>query len=280
LATSMRNEIDEIPLTVEASNALGVPAELWSAERVNETLSSEGFGPGRFTAAEGQIDPMALCQKLVSRATAAGAGLFVNAPVKATTDLADGVSLTVGASGQTLQVEMVILAAGAQLHLVDPWMGDKVYPVRTQMMTLDTPTEPFHHVGSALYGHLFWRRTAEGLLVGGCRWATPHLEVGETDDSVTVPKIEETIRAVFGQRFPDRKDAPAIHRWTGIMSFTCDLLPILGPIPGRPRYIACGGFNGRQESFGLRAAQAVCQGVLEGNSPGVPEMFKTRRFVE
>ena len=46
-----------------------------------------------------------------------------------------------------------------------------------------------------------------------------------------------------GQHLPAVTGA-VLQRWTGIMTFSCDLLPILGPIPGRPRFILCTGFNG------------------------------------
>ena len=63
------------------------------------------------------------------------------------------------------------------------------------------------------------------------------------------------------------------------MTFSCDGLPIIGPIPGRPRFIACTAFNGRQYGLGLRAGKAVSQGILTGRAEGVPSIFKTGRFV-
>ncbi len=277
LSIGVRNEIAEIPLTVEAANAIGLQAELWDAGRVNATLQSTGLGPARFVPAEGLIDPRALAAVLARRARAAGAILVTDCPVSETTE-DSGVLLH--HPGGALRAELVVLAAGSALTGLDPFLGDKLYPVRTQLLSLPAPAGRFTHASSALFGYHFWRQTDDGaVIVGGCRWATPHMEVGETDDSATVPVIDARIRGFIDQTFPDLAGVPTAARWSAIMTFTCDGLPILGPIPGRPRFVVCAGFNGRQHSLALRAAQAISQGMLTGHATGIPDCFKTGRFV-
>lgn len=276
LSIGVRNEAEEIPLTVEAAQTIGLQAELWEAERVNATLSSTGLGPARFVPAEGLIDPRALAAALAARARAAGAVLMAGCPVTETTE-DDGILLH--HPGGVLRAELVVLAAGSALTHIDPFLGDKLYPVRTQLLSLPAPAARFTHASSALFGYHFWRQTGDTVIVGGCRWATPHMEVGETDDDATVPIIGQRIRGFIDQTFPDLAGQPTTAQWSAIMSFTCDGLPILGPVPGRPRFVVCAGFNGRQYGLALRAAQAVAQGMLTGQADGVPDCFKTGRFV-
>ena len=276
IATSKGGEVDEIPLTVEAARALGVPCELWSAERVSAALGTEGLGPGRFTPAEGLVEPLALARTLASRALAAGAVLRVSAPVVETSDRADGVRVHL-ADGQHIDTEMIVLAAGWSMQTLDPWLGDKLYPARTQMLTLPVSSPQPRFAATAQYGYAFWRPLPDAILVGGCRWATPHLETGEFDDTVAVPIVEDRIMGFVRQHLP-QVTGPVLQRWTGIMTFTCDLLPILGPIPGRPRFLLCTGFNGCQTGLAVRSAQAVSEGILTGKAM-VPAYFKTGRFV-
>ena len=283
VATSKGREAEEIPETVAAARRLGVPCELWSAEAVNAALGTRGLGPGRFTPAEGLVDPPALLAVLVQRAQAAGVRLVTGATVVRTEDLPSGGGIAVGlADGRAVRAEVVVWAAGAALQALDPWLGDKLYPTRIQMMVLPTTApERVKYACTAQYGYAYWRQVApDAVLVGGCRWATPHLETGEADDTVAVPVVEDRIRAFVAEHLPDLAGGAVRQRWTAIMAASCDLLPVVGPVPGRPRFVVCAGFNGHQTSLAVRAAQAVSVGLLEGGAPpGVPAFFKTRRFV-
>ncbi|MEL6342005.1 MAG: FAD-dependent oxidoreductase [Myxococcota bacterium] len=279
LAATLFDEVKEVEDIVDTSSALGLPATLWSAERVNDTLHGIGFGPGRFTPAEGRLDPAALSQRLADRARAAGAVLATHARLVDTRDTPNGVVATLH-TGQTLSAEILVLAAGWSLQQLDPWLGDKLYPVRTQMMRLTAPPDRFATACTAQYGFTFWRQfDASSVVFGGCRWVTPEMEAGETDDTVVSPRIAEMQRKVLQQRFPDLAAHPPIDAWTGIMTFSCDGLPIVGPIPGRPRYVVCAGFNGRQTGLAVRAARAITDGILRGRADGVPRYFTPGRFV-
>ena len=122
------------------------------------------------------------------------------------------------------------------------------------------------------------QRPSGEVFISGCRWATPHLEMGETDDTVISEAVDARLSGFLHQHWPALSQASVTHRWTAIMTLTCDGLPSLGPLPGRPRIISCGGFGAYGASFALRAAQAVVDGIMTGESPGVPECFTTRRF--
>jgi glycine/D-amino acid oxidase-like deaminating enzyme len=74
-------------------------------------------------------------------------------------------------------------------------------------------------------------------------------------------------------------DVDVVDRWAGIMTFTCDGLPIVGPLPGRVQHISCLGFNGRPWSHAFRAAKAVRDGLMGGRSTGMPEILSPQRFV-
>ena len=43
--------------------------------------------------------------------------------------------------------------------------------------------------------------------------------------------------------------------------------------------IACAGFCGNEAGLGIRAAQAVVDGILDGDTSGVPDFLAASRFV-
>src|SRR5205807_2055998 len=61
--------------------------------------------------------------------------------------------------------------------------------------------------------------------------------------------------------------APITHRWAGIMGFTPDSLPLVGPVPGRSGLFVCGGYTGHGLGFAFNAARRLVGLLLDGQEP-------------
>ncbi|MGB0641053.1 MAG: NAD(P)/FAD-dependent oxidoreductase, partial [Myxococcota bacterium] len=258
------DEAQEVEKNLEALVSLEIPATPWTSSVMPD------IGPGWHQPRGGVLQPEAILRDWSE-------GVSVSLSTSATSITDEGSDLIVHTdSGQSIRADMVVMTGGAQ---ITPWADDKFHTIRHQAVAT-SPTGP--HLSTPMhiqYGYTSARQLDTGeLLVSGCRWATPHLEVGETDDTVIHPSVDRRLCAFLGQHFPDPAQAGITHRWTGIMTSTCDGLPIIGPLPGRPRIIACGGFGGFSWSLAPRAAQAVVEGIITGKATGVPACFSTRRF--
>jgi len=275
MAAGMPQETEQHPIDADALRTLGIEADRWTPEEVKENTGATAFGPGLWVPSAGLLAHDAASQ-LATSAHSAGARFVLDTPV---TGLhSDGAHTTVHTEAGPITADVVILATGAQLAKVDPWFEDKCYPVRTQLLA----TEPLDSVLP------FPIRTQMGhaqlvpgpdqrLISSGCRWATPHLEAGEADDTVVSPQVHDKLTQLTQRHRPDAS-APT-HQWTGIMAFTCDGLPLLGPVPGRSRIISCTGFAGHQATLGLGAARALADGLLGESQIEVPDLFGLSRFV-
>jgi len=271
-------ETKEMPQVVSVLKRQGVGASLWDPKTVNASLQSTGLGPACHIPNAGTVDPTVLLKVLMTRLTAAGGQVVLNSSVDAVHENPNGISVT--CRGQPIQSEVVVLAAGAAMASLDAYFLDKVHAVRTQALAIQSRKDRFKYACEAQYGYGFWRQSPAGhVLFGGCRWATPHLEVGETDDTVVVSAIHNKIRDMIQRNFPDLANQKILQSWSGIMAFTCDGLPIIGPVPGRSRVISCAGFNGHQHSLGLRAARIVADGLLHGHIGEMPQLFRPHRFL-
>ena len=184
--------------------------------------------------------------------------------------------VTVTQAGVRVRSDLVVMTGGAQ---VTPWAKAKFHPVRHQALATEAMEKVIPFPIHCQYGYTSVRQTIQGQVVlSGCRWATPHLEVGETDDSTTNPAVHSKLHRFLTDHIPGTKNKEITHQWSGIMTFSCDGLPVIGPLPGRPRLISCGGFGAFSPSLSLRAAKAVVDGITTGESPGVPTCFSTQRF--
>jgi glycine/D-amino acid oxidase-like deaminating enzyme len=263
-ATKGTDEAKEVDQNLEALEALGFPASPWTADQ------TPGIGPGWHQPLGGTVHPADLLHQWVQ-------DVPVSHGCAATSIDDDGSDLVVHTNnGQSIRADIVVMSGGAQ---ITPWAKDKFHTIRHQAIATAPSAAHLPVPMHIQYGYTSARQLDTGeLLLSGCRWATPHLEVGETDDTVIHPKVDHRLSAFLQQHFPEAATMNVTHRWTGIMSSTCDGLPIIGPLPGRPRIISCGGFGGYSMSLAPRAAQAVVEGIVTGRATGVPVCFSTRRF--
>jgi len=209
------------------------------------------------------------------------AGVRIRCSSEVTHVVDDGASVRIHLAGGSCLASVVVFAANAWLPSFDPYFVDRVTPVREQALRFDTGTHRLPTpAGRAGQGYTQWRQRLDGSVVlAGCRWATPHLEVGETDDTRVVTDIQARLEAFRDRAFPAFAGAPVLERWSWITGHTCDGLPLVGPFPGDPVRVACAGFNGNQPGFALRAARAVADGLLRGVAPGVPKCLRPDRML-
>lgn len=264
-------EEEDVDLDVAALANQGHAAERWSAERVREETGSASLHGGWFRQGDGLVDPTAAVRAIAVGAANAGAHVVTGAPVAGVDRGPDGLTVRVGS--RVVAAEVVVWAAGVGLRELDGFFAESLTPVREQaLLAYGAPPRLPVRAG---HGWTWWRPGPGGVVVGGSRWATPHLEVGESDDTVTVPAVQERLESTAAAL-----GAGAItHRWSWVHAASCDSLPQIGPMPGDPRAVACTGFTGADLSLAVRAGRAVADGLLHGRTDGVPRSFSPTRLV-
>lgn len=252
----------------DAFTALGCPA------RFEESSLFVDLLPSTLTIdAEGPFESEVAFGALAARLRRAAGRLVTGATVLGQGQDEDGAAL-VQVGRQELRAEATVLAAGAGSRTLDPWLADKIVPVREQAIRVERadPLPPM----------MLGRDSIQvcpvpgGVVVAGCRWAAKDLGEGLTDDTVVVARVEDRLRAVL-ERLGG--GGPVTHRWSWIRTATCDGLPVVGPMPGDPRRVICAGFGSNGPGLALRAGRAVAEGLLTGHAAGVPASFLPTRFL-
>jgi glycine/D-amino acid oxidase-like deaminating enzyme len=93
----------------------------------------------------------------------------------------------------------------------------------------------------------------------------------------TDPKVQGRIEAALRKHLPAA--GAVARRWAWLDTYTCDGLPIVGPLPGSTRRIACTGFCGNDAGLAPAAAAAVAEGLLGSGRPDIPRCLTATRFV-
>jgi gamma-glutamylputrescine oxidase len=271
---SSEGEEAELATSAALLQADGFEAELVEGEALPAVFREAGFRTGVRLPRDGELDPVRFVRAAAVSARRAGARLYEQCPVLSL-DASTGGAVTVTTAGGRVSAQAVVVAVNARVGQLLPWFADKVDPVRGQMLATGPAPRLFDTPIYADHGFDYWRQDERGCVVlGGWRNLDPGSEVG-FDDHLH-PEIQARMEA-FIRRFPALAEVPITHRWSGIMGFSRDGLPILGPVPGSPGAVAGAGFTGHGFGFAWLAGEALATVILEGSHPFVTELG-ARRF--
>lgn len=240
----------------------GAPDEARDLEESAALLREDGFdvrwdGSRLDNPRDGELDPVEAVRVLA--ADAPGGAIREGVAVDALEPSAAGVRVHAG--GAECDAGAVVLATNAYTALLVPEVP--ISPVRAQMAA--TGPDARRLVERPTYadrGYQYWRQRSDGrVLIGGYRDRALEEEVGY--DAVTTPTLQ-----AYLDRHLHRLGAaaPVTHRWAGIMGFTADELPIVGPLPGVPNVWASAGYNGHGLAFAFHCARRLA-GALTGSRP-------------
>lgn len=273
LASSPQEE-QELVESAKLLREDGFSAELVTGEDLEAVHRHAGFGLGVVLPDDGELDPAAFVRSAAQDAQAHGARLFENTPVL---DLDASAPAAVRATCEhgTVHADVAVVCTNAATGRLLPWFADKIDPVRGQMLATEPVPPLFPRPIYADHGYDYWRQDHLGRVVlGGWRNLDPGAEVGF--DEVLHPGIQDRMEA-FLRRYPALKSVPIAHRWAGIMGFSRDGLPLVGPAPGAPGAVVSVGFTGHGFGFAWLCGEAAADVVLEGSHP-ILEDFSPRRL--
>ena len=273
LAGSAQEEA-ELVESARLLRADGFEAELLTGDAVPAVHRAAGFGVGVRLPRDGELDPAAFVRGAADAATRAGARLFEDSPVIALHADAPG-DVRAVTPGGVVSAQVALVCTNARAGQLLPWFADKVDPVRGQMLATAPAPPLFDQPIYADHGYDYWRQDHLGRVVlGGWRNLDPDAEVGHEET------LNEGIQArmtAFLRRYPGMADVPVTHRWAGIMGFSRDGLPLVGPAPSAPGAVVAAGFTGHGFGFAWLSGEAAATVVLDGSHPLVDDLGP-RRF--
>lgn len=274
LASSPEEE-HELVESADLLNADGFEAVLLRDDQLPAVYRDAGFQVGVLLPQDGELHPVRFVRGAMGAAVSQGARLFEGSPVTAL-DAGSAGEVRVSTAEGEVAASVALVCTNARAGELLPWYADKVDPVRGQMLATAPAPRIFELPVYADHGYDYWRQDELGRVVlGGWRNLDPGAEVGTAD--VLHEGIQAKMEA-FIRRFPQIAEIPVTHRWSGIMGFSRDGLPLVGPAPGAPGALAAVGFTGHGFGFAWLAGEALAQVVLEGRHPMVDEL-SPRRFL-
>lgn len=174
-----------------------------------------------------------------------------------------------------IDCERILLCTNAYTPLLLPELAHLISPRRGQMLAMRARGRALAMAYYANHGSEYFRQAdADTIVVGGWRTHDEAAEVGYEDR--TTPAIQSGLESFARTLLGEPIDVTA--RWSGVMGFTPDGLPLLGPVESRPdwagRVWLCAGFTGHGMSMAYRTAAEVAEAILAQREP----VFSVGRF--
>lgn len=205
------------------------------------------------------LSPARWVRRLAARAAEAGA------------DIREGQAVQVA----DLDADVVVVGGDGFTASLLPELAPLVRPTRGQVLATEPLAElQYDRPHYARDGYDYWQQLPDGRLVlGGCRdaaFAAEETSVEETTSTVQ-RRLDRLLEALVG-RMPKVE-----KRWAGIWGATPDLVPLVGPVPGRDGVWVAGGYSGHGNVLGFACGDLVAR-ALVGEAPPDLELFDPARL--
>jgi glycine/D-amino acid oxidase-like deaminating enzyme len=208
---------------------------------------------------DGALQPARWVRRLAAHAAGAGADIREHDPVA----VAD------------LKADVVVVAGDGYTASLLPEVAEAVRPTRGQVLATEPlPELRYDRPHYARGGYDYWQQLPDRRLVlGGSRdvaLADEETDLLETTDPIQ-RRLDELVERLTGLR-------PRVtHRWAGIWGTTPDLMPLVGPVPGRDGVWIAGGYSGHGNALGLACGDLAARAIL-GESPAELPLFDPGRL--
>ncbi|MFN8496580.1 MAG: FAD-binding oxidoreductase [Anaerolineae bacterium] len=176
-----------------------------------------------------------------------------------------------------IAADHVILATNAWTGDLAPGLAQVIEPVRGQMRaTAPLPGRVFPGAWSANDGGEYWQQTADGAwALGGMRRVAPDADRPYTENHLR-PEVQAALDEFVNQNFPDLASAPVAYRWAGIMGFTPDSTPLVGPLS--PGLWIAAGCTGHGMPYTTETGRVLAEWICRGQPDRDMSPFDPGRF--
>jgi len=270
LAGSEKEE-EELIASALALQEDGFDAVIRSEKEMPSEYIQAGFRMGVYLPKDGELQPAKFVRGVAK--TLQKTQIFEHSSALSIEDDNNGV--LVHTKDGTIRAEIAFACTNAYTKNLFPQLQNWIDPVRGQMLTTAPLPRLFPYPIYADHGYDYWRQDREGrIILGGWRNLDPNAEVGFEE---TLHEGIQDNMTRFLKMFPGLEALDVTHRWSGIMGFSKDGLPILGSIPSYQATLIAAGFTGHGFGFAWLAGAAIAELALEGEHPFC-SLLSSRRF--
>lgn len=235
----------------------------WNASEVEHTFFAKG-ALGALSYEAGSLSAYRFVTGLLSLAIQKGLNLQTETPTLRISASNHHKTWIVETPRGAVEAKRVVLATNGYTAHLYPGVQGIIVPLRGHMMAqrpgLAMPCDTLSHTYSFIYANGYEymvprprdSQFAGAILIGGGLTKTSYEglhEFGTTDDTTTDPTISHYLRECTVGYFrshwgEDHRDGRVRKIWTGIMGYSADGFPLVGPVPEARNLYMAASFQG------------------------------------
>jgi sarcosine oxidase subunit beta len=274
--------LDAFRRNVALQKSLGLEVYLLDPQGLQSILPelnvSDVLG-GTFCGSDGFVGPNEVCFGYASAARRLGVEIREHTPVVSISVGPGSVKVGVAGHGETVEGDLLIIAAGAWSGQVGNMAGVDL-PIGPSKRYIFM-TGPFSGLPDEMpmvmdVGQGIYLRKETGCVLIGLG------DMGDTqgfDTQLDWSKAEIAAEKAT-HRIPCLMMATLARGWAGLFEQTPDHNPIIGRIPGMERLYVCSGFSGHGVMHSPIAGRLVAEDIVDGKPSIDIEPLNYRRFLE
>ncbi|MGE3797687.1 MAG: NAD(P)/FAD-dependent oxidoreductase [Thermomicrobiales bacterium] len=265
-----------------AQQQAGLDVELLDpneTRKLQPALTPDILG-AKFARGHGHLWPFHLVHGLANAALKHGAEILTGTTVQRLTRSGNAVTGVESTAGM-FQAEHVVLATNAYTPLLLTELpAGAIVPARGQILVTQPVAPMLNHSFGTNFDKEYGRQVPGGpILCGGYRRLDESEGLGHYEERTTLPVLAGIARCLT-QLYPSLGSVQVVRCWSGIMGFTADGVPLIGPMESLPGLFIAAGFNGGGFSWGLVVGQIVAATLLDDHVSFDLSPFRPERFGE
>ncbi|OJJ42090.1 hypothetical protein ASPZODRAFT_77757 [Penicilliopsis zonata CBS 506.65] len=252
-----------------------------------EQVSGVKNARGCVTFTAGHLWPSKLIHHMFRQAIAQGVNVQTHTSVQSLTRLPDGRWSLLTSRG-TVIARQVVMATNAYTAALLPEYHEQIIPYRAVSCRIVTPGKAPLLTNTYSLRFTDWDfdylipRPDGSIIVGGARSAYCQKKdawYGNADDSGVIEETRRYFDGYMQRHFIgwEESNAHVDDIWTGIMGYSRDKLPRIGPIPHRDGLFIMAGWTGHGMPQIFLAAKGMAEMVVGGkpySQTGLPRLFE------
>jgi glycine/D-amino acid oxidase-like deaminating enzyme len=223
-----------------------------------------------FRAALRQPDDVTVDAAELTRALLDSSGVAIHEGTEVYDLEAEGGDVRVWAQGRTVLCNAAVLAVNGYAPLISSYFADKVAPTRALVFATDPLESVVLDVPCcADYGYEACRQLPDRRLLLSS-WRRPRaMGDQESGEGTGLDDVVQAGLARFAEHHFSDIELRGADRWSGVIGFTSDGLPLVGTLPHLPQVYFAVGLGGRGLAWAFAVAERLIELMWRDTDPGI-----------